>query len=215
MRTSEAFWDKSADNYDKTEGRFELIHQRSRDWTKQFLSASDLVLDYGCGTGTTACELAGHVREVRAIDISSRMIELSKEKAISVGVKNVAFEQGDIFDDRFADGSFDVVLAFNMLHTVPDPQNVVQRLHELLRAGGIFVSVTPCLAAKMSFAVRLQIQLAGLLGKLGVIPVPIRRLQGSDVDELVIGEHFDLVEAEEMYAGASSYFLAAKKTSTR
>ncbi|MEM7121772.1 MAG: class I SAM-dependent methyltransferase [Pseudomonadota bacterium] len=211
MGKSEEFWNKSADNYDRTEERFEKIHQASREYAKKHLKDSDIVLDYGCGTGTTACELANHVSEIEGIDISGRMIELSKEKAVANGVENVSFAQADIFDEGFSKSSFDVILAFNMLHTVPDPQRVMGRVHELLKPDGTFVSVTPCLRDKMSFVVSAQIQLVRLLCKLGIIPVPIRRLQSSDLDRLVGGANFHAMETRKIYSGASSYFIAAKK----
>lgn len=211
MSKSEEFWNKSANKYDRTEERFEQIHQTSRECAKKHLKDSDIVLDYGCGTGTTACELASHVTEIQGIDISGRMIELSKEKAAANGVENVNFAQADIFDEVYRKGSFDVILAFNMLHTVPDPQRVISRVHELLKPEGSFISVTPCLRDKMSFVVSAQIQLVRLLCKLGIIPVPIRRLQSSDLDRLVGGGNFHVTETREIYSGASSYFIAAKR----
>lgn len=212
MSKSKDFWDKSADNYDRTEERFEFIHSRSRECTKKHLKDTDVVLDYGCGTGTTACELASHVKEIRAIDISSRMIEIAKGKAADGNVANVNFSQADIFDERYERESFDVILAFNMLHTVPDPQAVVRRVLELLKPGGTFISVTPCLAGRTSFLVSLQILLVRLLLKIGVIPVPIRRLKKSDLDDLMPHENFQVVDAEEIFRGASSYFLVARET---
>ncbi|USG60088.1 class I SAM-dependent methyltransferase [Sneathiella marina] len=211
MSKPKEFWDKSADNYDRTEERFEHIHQTSRECAKRHLKESDVVLDYGCGTGTTACELASHVREIQGIDIAGRMIELSKEKAAANGIGNVSFAQADIFDEGYSKGSFDVILAFNMLHTVPDPQRVVRRAHELLKPEGSFISVTPCLRDKMSLIVSAQIQLVRLLCRLGIIPVPIRRLQNSDLDELVSGGDFQAAETQKIFSGASSYFIAAKK----
>ncbi|WP_120502507.1 class I SAM-dependent methyltransferase [Roseovarius sp. EL26] len=213
MSKSQKSWDKSANNYDRTEERFERIHHVSREWAKRHLKNSDVVLDYGCGTGTTACDLASHVTEILGIDISERMIELSKVKAAQKGVDNISFSQADIFDEGYRKGSFDVILAFNMLHTVPNPQRVVRRAHELLKPEGSFISVTPCLRDKMSFVVSAQIQLVRILCKFGIIPVPIRRLQSSDLDELVSGGDFDVVETKGMYSGASSYFIAAKKNS--
>jgi len=211
MSKSKEFWDKAADNYDKTEERFEHIHHTSRESTKKHIKDSDVVLDYGCGTGTTACELASHVKEIQAIDISGRMIEISNEKAAARGVENVNFAQADIFDERYSQDSFDVILAFNMLHIVPDPQSVVQRIHELLKPDGSFISVTPCLRDKMSFLVSTQIQLVRLLCSVGIIPVPIRRLQSSDLDDLLAGGNFQVVETKEIFKGASSYFMVAKK----
>jgi 2-polyprenyl-3-methyl-5-hydroxy-6-metoxy-1,4-benzoquinol methylase len=213
MSKSEKFWDQSASNYDNTEEKFEFIHSHSRENTKRYLKDTDIVLDYGCGTGTTACEISGLVKSVRAIDISTGMIEIAKGKAAAGGVVNVDFEQADIFDEEFENGSFDVVLAFNMLHTVPDPESVVQRTVELLKLGGLFISVTPCLGGKKSALVSLQILLVRALLKVGVIPVPIRQLKSADLDDLMDEERLQVIETEEIFKGASSYFMVAKKVS--
>ena len=98
-----------------------------------------------------------------------------------------------------------------MLHTVPNPQNVVYRINDLLKPDGIFISVTPCLGQKMSFLVNLQIQLVRILCKFGVIPIPIRRIKSSDIDILLAKGEFEAIESEEIFKGASSYFVAAKK----
>ena len=211
MSNPEAFWDRSAGNYDKTEERFEHIHQTARAATKRHLKPSDTVLDYGCGTGTTACELAGCAKEILGIDISGRMIELSREKVAAAGVENVTFAQGDIFDSEHQDASFDVVLAFNMLHTVPDPERVVRRVHDLLRPDGLFISVTPCLRDKMSLTVKLQIQLARVLGRIGIIPIPIRRLRTADLHDLISRQPFSIVETAKIFAGATSFFVVARR----
>ena len=211
MNKSEQFWDKASKNYDNTEERFEYIHSKSRDHTKKHLKGSDIVLDYGCGTGTASCEFADQVKEIHAIDISSKMIEIAREKAIVSKIENVNFDQADIFDSRYTKESFDVILAFNMLHTVPDPLKVVKRTHELLTPDGMFISVTPCLRGKMSFLVTIQIQLVRVLTKIGVIPISIRRLKSPELDDLIEKGNFQAIETEEIYKGASSYFVVAKK----
>ncbi|MEN8874175.1 MAG: class I SAM-dependent methyltransferase [Pacificibacter sp.] len=211
MNKSEKFWDQSASNYDNTEEKFEFIHSRSRENTKRYLKDTDIVLDYGCGTGTTACEISGLVKSVRAIDISTGMIDIAKRKAATGVVTNVDFEQADIFDDSFENGSFDVVLAFNMLHTVPDPKHVVQRTLELLKDGGLFISITPCLGGKKSVVIALQILLVRVLLMVGAIPIPIRQLKSTDLDDLIDHEKLQVIETEEIFKGASSYFMVAKK----
>ena len=213
MNKSKAFWDNASKNYDKTEERFEYIHNKSRENTKKYLEHSNIVLDYGCGTGTTSCEIAKHVKEIHAIDISSKMIELAKAKAVNQKIGNIDFEQGDIFDKKYEKESFDRILAFNMLHTVPNSQAVVQRINELLKPNGLFISVTPCLGGKMSFLVRLQILLVQVLCKLGIIPVPIRRLRSADLDDLIANGNFQTVDTEKIHKGATSYFIVAKKKS--
>ena len=145
MSKSKIFWDSASKNYDKTEERFEYIHQKSRANTKRHLESSNVVLDYGCGTGTTACEIANDVKTIYAIDISSKMIEISKGKAVEKNIENVTFAEGDIFDENLKKGSFDRVLAFNMLHTIPNPETAVQRINELL----IIQSHFPCLERRL------------------------------------------------------------------
>ena len=211
MNKSKEFWDRASKNYDKTEERFEYIHSKSRENTKKYLNGSNIVLDYGCGTGTTSCEIANLVKEIHAIDISSKMIEIAKRKAVASKVENINFSQTDIFDKRYKKESFDVILAFNMLHTVADPQVVLQKIYELLKPEGLFISVTPCLRDKMAFLVNIQIQLVRILCKIGVIPIPIRRLKSSELDDLVVNGGFQTIDTEKLYKGASSYFVVAKK----
>lgn len=211
MSKPEKFWDGASKNYDKTEERFEYIHRRSRENTNKFLKASDTVLDYGCGTGTAACQFSRQVKEVHAIDISSKMIEIARGKSAAAKIENISFEQSDVFDSKYSKGSYDVILAFNMLHTVPNPQDVVLRINELLKPDGLFISVTPCLRQKMSFLVNLQIQLVRVLCKVGLIPIPIRRVTSSEVKGLIEADGFQIVESEEIYKDASSYFVVAEK----
>ncbi|RVW00204.1 class I SAM-dependent methyltransferase [Rhodococcus xishaensis] len=211
MNEPEAFWDKSASKYDKTEERFEYIHTKSRENAKKHLKGADIILDYGCGTGTTSCELASEVKEIHSLDISSKMIELADEKAAASGVANVTFVQADIFDKRYEEGTFDAILAFNVLHTVPNPHKVVERMHALLKPQGLVISVTPCLRDKMSLLVGIQILLFRILSKIGIIPIPVRRLKSSELDDLLKSRNFQIIDAENIYKGASSYFMVAKR----
>ncbi len=110
------------------------------------------------------------------------MIEIAEEKAAISKIENVNFMQTDISDKRFKKESFDVILAFNMLHTLSNPQNVLRRIFELLKPKGLFISVTPCLGEKMSFFITIQILLVQILCKIGIIPIPIRRLKSSELD---------------------------------
>jgi 2-polyprenyl-3-methyl-5-hydroxy-6-metoxy-1,4-benzoquinol methylase len=211
MNKSKKFWDSASKNYDKTEERFEYIHSKSRKNTKKYIENSNVVLDYGCGTGTVSCEIAHYVKEIHAIDISSKMIEIAKEKAVDKKIENITFSQTDIFDEKHKKESYDRILAFNMLHTIPNPKDVVQRIDELLKPNGLFISVTPCLGGKLSFLVGLQIRLVQIMCKIGIIPVPIRRLKSSDLDDLITNGNFQTVDTEQIYKGASSYFIVAKK----
>jgi 2-polyprenyl-3-methyl-5-hydroxy-6-metoxy-1,4-benzoquinol methylase len=64
---------------------------------------------------------------------------------------NVDFAQTNLFDERYTKESFDVILAFNILHFLEDHRQALQRITELLKPGGLCISLTPCLREKMAF----------------------------------------------------------------
>ncbi|MBT4442595.1 MAG: class I SAM-dependent methyltransferase [Oceanospirillaceae bacterium] len=43
-----------------------------------------------------------------------------------------------MFEEKFQNESFDVIFAFNMLHTLPNPQNITHRINDLLKPDGPF-----------------------------------------------------------------------------
>ncbi|MEZ9999403.1 class I SAM-dependent methyltransferase [Vibrio lentus] len=215
MNKTENFWNKASKGYDKSEARFEYIHNMTREDAKKHLNVSNVVLDYGCGTGTKSCELASHVKEIHAIDISAEMVEAAKNKAANNNIENVHFAQATIFGNEYENESFDVIFAFNMLHTVDNPHHVVQRIHELLKPNGLLISTTPCLGGRKSLLVSMQIHLVRILSKIGIIPITIRQYKSSDLDNLLIEGDFQITEAKEIYKGASSYFAVARKSNRR
>ena len=74
MKNAEHFWDKIADKYDEAEERFEPIHTKVLQYTKKYLNINDIVLDYGCATGSKAFKLTCNVKKIHGIDILSKMI---------------------------------------------------------------------------------------------------------------------------------------------
>jgi len=64
MNKSEKFWDRMAKYLDQVERKDETTNIKIIDKTKKYLKISDIVLDYGCGTGTAAIEIAGSVKTV-------------------------------------------------------------------------------------------------------------------------------------------------------
>lgn len=211
MDKSERIWDKIADNYDKSEKRFEPIHKKTIENTKKYLSSSDIVLDYGCGTGTKALELADCVNKIQGIDISSKMIDIAKRKAVERKIENVDFAHAIIFDERYNRESFDVILAFSILHALEDQKLVLQRINELLKPGGLFISVTPCLKEKMAIRNRLELSFFRLLIIIRVFPNILTRFKIPDLEDLVTDGNFQIIETEKIFHRMSSYFIAAKK----
>lgn len=215
MKKSENFWDKIADKYDEAEERFEPIHIKIVEYTKKYLSGSEIVLDYGCATGTKAFNLASNVKEIQGIDISSRMIEIAKERLISSNTKNVNFTKTTLFDEKFCKDSFDVIVAFAILHGLENNEHVMKRIAELLKPGGLFISATPCLKEKMAFLYKFQMYFYLLLSKTGMIPVSLNRFKFSELEDLITNGNFQIIEAEKFFYKMSSYFIVAKKANKK
>jgi SAM-dependent methyltransferase len=160
-----AFWDRSARAYAAAPiadvGGYEATMQRVRT----FLTGDQDVLEIGCGTGTTALNLAPFTRRLLATDFSPRMIEIAREKLVGCSVPQLSFSFGDADIPAFGQGAFDVVLAFNILHLVNDLDYSLALAVHALRPGGLLISKTPCVAEMNPFIAYLALPLMRAVGK--------------------------------------------------
>lgn len=114
-------------------------HQVRRDMVEQAgLSPGERVLDVGCGTGTLAVLMAqkvGTSGEIVGIDLSPRMIERARRKALLPQLK---FYQQSIEAINFPDGYFDAVTATYVLHEMPRAArcNTLREIRRVLKPGG-------------------------------------------------------------------------------
>ncbi|MEE4299280.1 MAG: class I SAM-dependent methyltransferase [Pseudomonadales bacterium] len=147
--TPAEFWDRIAPRYSEQPIADEQSYARKLAATRARLRPQMRVLEFGCGTGSTALEHAPHVAHVDATDVSAAMIDIGREKAERAGVTNVRFRRIGLEDFEAPDGSYDVVLALNLLHLVPDRTAALAKIRRLLKPGGLFVSSTVCLADRL------------------------------------------------------------------
>ena len=94
------------------------------------------VLDVGCGPGTITADLAALVAPgaVLGIDTSDQVIA---EAAALGGGDNLAFAVGDVERLAFADDSFDVVHAHQVLQHLADPVAALREMRRVCRPGGV------------------------------------------------------------------------------
>ena len=211
MKKAARFWDKAAEKYDKAEKRFEPVHSNILQHTKKYLHENDIVLDYGCATGSKVFELAGSVKEIYGIDISSKMIEKAEKRLIDKNAANISFSQADIFDKKIMKSFYSVITAFAVLHLIENSHEVIHRTAELLKPGGLFLSATPCFKEKMDLSNKLQMPLYSILSKTGIIPIKLNRFKFSDLENLLSNENYEIMETEKYFHEMSSYFIAARK----
>jgi len=150
-RSASRFWDRTAESYAKKPVADEATYQKKLDITRGYLRPEMEVLEFGCGTGSTAITHAPHVKHIRAIDISAKMIEIARGKADAQGVENVTFEQQTLDALEVPDQSYDAVLGLSILHLLEDKDAAIAEVHRVLKPGGIFVSSTACIADHMKW----------------------------------------------------------------
>jgi len=151
MTYSVKFWDKIAEEYSKQPIADEATYQKKLEVTREYFKPDMEVLEFGCGTGSTAIVHAPYVKHIRAIDISSKMIEIARGKAEANNVKNVTFERSSIDELTVSDRSFDVVLGLSILHLLENKEEVIAKIYKMLKPGGVFVTSTACLGDTMKW----------------------------------------------------------------
>lgn len=158
------FWNRVARKYATDPIKDMAGYERTVDRTRHLLNGSATVLEIGCGTGTTALRLAPHVARLVATDISSEMIAIAREKAAAQNQSNVEFAAAPAHHAPWPDGTFDAVLAFNVLHLVTDRPALYAKLLAALKPGGLLISKTACLM-EMNRLIRLAVPVMRVIGK--------------------------------------------------
>jgi 2-polyprenyl-3-methyl-5-hydroxy-6-metoxy-1,4-benzoquinol methylase len=205
LNKAEKFWNRLANQFDKLSKHLGMPPSEK---AKKFLNVNDIVLDFGCATGTVTIELSDYVKEIKGIDISSRMIDVAKRKVSEVNIKNIDFIQATINDERLKIDSFHVIIAFNILHFFQDTQNVLKRINKLLKPGGLIIIATACVGQR-TFSNSLQYLLFSPLIKLGIIPY-MKFFKTSELKDSIESGNFEIIELVDLDS-PTNYFIVAKK----
>ena len=103
------------------------------------LLPGERVLDVACGTGIIALDAAARVSpggDVVGVDLSGRMIEAARRRAMQERRTNVSFERMDAEQLGLPDNSFDVALCALGLMYMPGPERAILEMRRVLRPGG-------------------------------------------------------------------------------
>ncbi|MEQ8969388.1 MAG: class I SAM-dependent methyltransferase [Coleofasciculus sp. C1-SOL-03] len=93
------------------------------------------LLDLGCGAGENSVYFAQKGANCVAADYSAGMVEVALKLAAANGV-NIEGQTANAMALDFADNTFDIVYASNLLHHIPDPKIALQEMHRVLKPGG-------------------------------------------------------------------------------
>ncbi len=114
----------------------------------QFINESDTIIDFGCGPGFFTIAMAGMVGKqgkIIAVDLQEEMLEYIKRKAAAKNLTN-RIEYHLCEKDRIAlelNKKADFMLAYYMVHELPNPGTFFQEVRSLLKNGGKFLVVEP------------------------------------------------------------------------
>jgi len=181
-------------------------YQKKIDKIKSYLSPEYHVLDIGCGTGTQCDDLANNVKQVIGIDISSKLLAIANHRMAERNIENVEFIQTTIFDERFKPESFDVVMAFYVLHFCENIDEVVKHIYGLLKPGGWFILETACMGDKN----RLAGKLVRIVGKLGLLPL-MSLLTTRQIEAALEQAGFSVIDKVMFSQKNNEYTLFARK----
>lgn len=202
------FWDRIARKYAKSPISDMAGYERTLDRTRHYLKPNSAVLEVGCGTGTTALKLAASVEHYVATDISSEMITIAREKAEAEAAGNITFEAGAPDESPWPDATFDVVLAFNLLHLVKARKDALAGMRRLLKPGGLFISKTPCLKEMNPF-IRLLVPVMQAVGQAPYVAI----FSGEELEREIVAAGFEIIERDRHGATKKDPrpFLVARK----
>lgn len=200
------FWDWLARRYARMPLRDPEAYERKLAMTRTYLAPGARVFEIGCGTGTTALKHAPHAGHVTAIDCSANMIEIARDKAAAEGIANVTFEVASLEDMPDTPGAWDMVMAHNVLHLLPDRSGALARLHRMLKPGGAFVSSTAC-AARAPWLFRAILKAGHALRLLPLFNFLTEEQLKAEIE----AAGFRIVEEWLPPGGRSALFLIARK----
>lgn len=161
-----SFWDKTAASYANRPVADETAYQAKLAKIRDVLAPEAEVLEFGCGTGSTALALAPFAGSILASDVSSRMLEIAEDKRRAAGVRNVTFAKAAFSEQAVGDEAYDVVLGMSVLHLMPNWREMIAKAREALKPGGRLITSTVCLSG----AWRLLRPVVWVARKLGKAP---------------------------------------------
>ncbi|XP_071080032.1 S-adenosylmethionine-dependent methyltransferase Rv2258c-like [Haliotis cracherodii] len=100
------------------------------------------IAEIGCGTGILSRSLAEKFpnSRVHGSDISDQALSMAREGSAAKNLENVTFEKVDICNipDTMV-AKFDLIVCFDVIHDLNDPEKALKEIRRALKDGGYFV----------------------------------------------------------------------------
>lgn len=136
------FWDRVAGLYDLAEWSNRRAYTAAAERVRALVPAGARALDCAAGTGHFSLAAAERADSVLCTDLSEAMLAQAKRKAQKRGFTNIRFASRDVTALPDPDGSYDAVIAANVLHLLPEPEAAIRELWRVTAPGGRLILPT-------------------------------------------------------------------------
>lgn len=140
--TGQTYWERHAKRYDRATRLLARPVPRMLELAVAATRGKPRVLEVAAGTGLVTAAIGPAVGELIATDYAAAMVQQLETRVRAAGLAKVRCAQADVYALPFPDGSFDAVVAANMLHLVPDLEGALASLRRVLRPDGVLVVPT-------------------------------------------------------------------------
>jgi 2-polyprenyl-3-methyl-5-hydroxy-6-metoxy-1,4-benzoquinol methylase len=133
------------------ESRFSYNHVMNNPSVKKYLlpfldrqiNCSDVVLDYGSGSGILLPLISTRCKEVHGFDVVPAFVELAKDLLKTTCVKNAFVYNDNEFKYKFIENCFDVIIINDVLHHMENPLDAISDAYRLLKPNGKLIIIEP------------------------------------------------------------------------
>lgn len=136
------FWDRWARFYDLAEWSNRKVNAAAARRTAELIPPGASMLDCAAGTGEFSLAVAKQAGRILCTDLSEAMLKRARKKAKKRGLSNITFAVRDITALPDPDGSYDAVIAANVLHLLPQPEIAARELWRVTAPGGRLILPT-------------------------------------------------------------------------
>jgi ubiquinone/menaquinone biosynthesis C-methylase UbiE len=118
-----------------------IRNQEALDRIVQWAGAGpeDTVLDVACGPGLLACAFAKVAKHATGIDMTPAMLDQARKTQQEQGLKNVSWQQGDVYSLPFPPAPFSIVSSRFVFHHLQDPMAALKEMKRVCLPGGKIV----------------------------------------------------------------------------
>jgi SAM-dependent methyltransferase len=121
----------SREYFDQVEARKYFVEPHIPGFAEHARWAGRRVLEIGCGIGTDTMNFARAGASVTAVDLSSRSIDLARQRAEVYGLEDrISFVEADAerLSEFVEPAHYDLVYSFGVIHHTPHPERALEQI---------------------------------------------------------------------------------------